>query len=102
MLTLLLVRPATARAQELPAPAQDIPAAAPTRAANGIPGLGPLAPRLAFAGADAIGQRLALFAPTPDEIRLSRGAKTAIIVTAIVVGALIVVGLVAVSRPGHL
>lgn len=97
-LTLALVIPVTSRAQE--APAQAVPAAAPTIAV--IPGLGPLAPRLALAGAQPLRAPLALFAPTPEEIRLSRGAKTAIIVTAIVVGALLVVGVVAVSRPGHL
>lgn len=35
-----------------------------------------------------------------EEIRLSKGAKTAIIVTAIVVGALIIVGLVVLAKPG--
>lgn len=35
-----------------------------------------------------------------QEVRLSSGAKTAIIVTAIVVGALIIIGAVALSRPG--
>jgi hypothetical protein len=39
--------------------------------------------------------------PAPEEIRLSHGAKTAIIVTAIVVGALVIVGVVALSSPGH-
>ena len=34
------------------------------------------------------------------EVRLSRGAKTAIIVGAIVVGVLIVVGVVALGKPG--
>jgi hypothetical protein len=34
------------------------------------------------------------------EVRLSHGAKVAIIVTAIVVGALIIVGAVALSQPG--
>lgn len=39
--------------------------------------------------------------PPMKEVRLSSGAKTAIIVTAIVVGALIIVGAVALSRgPG--
>lgn len=35
----------------------------------------------------------------PQEIRLSSGAKTAIIITAIVVGALIIVGVVALHGP---
>lgn len=35
-----------------------------------------------------------------EEIRLSKGAKTAIIVTAIVVGALIIVGVVVLAKPG--
>lgn len=35
-----------------------------------------------------------------EEVRLSKGAKTAIIVTAIVVGALIIVGVVVLARPG--
>lgn len=38
--------------------------------------------------------------PPVKEVRLSSGAKTAIIVTAIVVGALIIVGAVALGRPG--
>lgn len=37
--------------------------------------------------------------PDFDEVRLSRGAKTAIIVGAIVVGVLIIVGVVAVGKP---
>jgi len=36
---------------------------------------------------------------TPDPIRLSSGAKTAIIVAAIVVGVLIIVGVVAIGKP---
>jgi hypothetical protein len=43
--------------------------------------------------------RNALVAPAPQEIRLSSGAKTAIIVTAIVVGALIIVGVLALHHP---
>lgn len=51
------------------------------------------APRLApFAAAG-------LFRPDPAEIRLSRGAKTAIIVGAIVVGVLLIVGVVVVASP---
>jgi hypothetical protein len=38
--------------------------------------------------------------PPMKEVRLSSGAKTAIIITAIVVGALIIVGAIALSRPG--
>jgi hypothetical protein len=39
--------------------------------------------------------------PPMKEVRLSSGAKTAIIITAIVVGALIIIGAVALSRgPG--
>jgi hypothetical protein len=37
---------------------------------------------------------------TGTDIRLSRGAKTAIIVGAIVVGVLIIVGVVAIGKPG--
>ena len=37
--------------------------------------------------------------PQPQEIRLSSGAKTAIIITAIVVGALIIVGVIALHGP---
>jgi hypothetical protein len=37
-----------------------------------------------------------------EDIRLSHGAKTAIIVTAIVVGVLLLVGVIAVNGPGHL
>jgi hypothetical protein len=40
------------------------------------------------------------FDPPMQEMRLSSGAKTAIIVGAIVVGVLILVGAVALSRPG--
>jgi hypothetical protein len=43
---------------------------------------------------------LALFAPAPGEIRLSSGAKTAIIVGAIIVGVLVIGGLLVLSRPG--
>jgi hypothetical protein len=47
-----------------------------------------------------LGYRLAATAvPTMTEVRLSHGAKTAIIVTAIVVGALLLVGVIAVSAP---
>lgn len=103
-LTLVLAMPEGAHAEEREAPAQEVAEAAPPIAAGVIPGLGLLAPHLALAraGAQPVRSPLALFAPTPEEIRLSHGAKTAIIVTAIVVGALIVVGLVAISRPGHL
>jgi len=38
--------------------------------------------------------------PPMKEVRLSSGAKTAIIITAIVVGALLIVGVIALSRPG--
>jgi hypothetical protein len=44
--------------------------------------------------------RLSPFAPAPADIRLSRGAKTAIIVGAIVVGALLIVGVVVLAKPG--
>ena len=40
------------------------------------------------------------FHPALQDLRLSSGAKTAIIITAIIVGALIVVGLVVVAKPG--
>jgi hypothetical protein len=45
---------------------------------------------------------LSPFAPAPGDVRLSRGAKTAIIVGAIVVGALLIVGIVVLSKPGKL
>lgn len=57
------------------------------------------------AAALAGGHRLApfapagLFRPDPADIRLSRGAKTAIIVGAIVVGVLLIVGIVVVAAP---
>jgi hypothetical protein len=38
--------------------------------------------------------------PQMKEVRLSSGAKTAIIVTAIVVGALLILGVVVLARPG--
>ena len=40
--------------------------------------------------------------PRPAEIRLSSGAKTAIIVGAIVGGILIIVGVIALQKPGRL
>ncbi|MEA2746534.1 MAG: hypothetical protein QOI41_677 [Myxococcales bacterium] len=44
-----------------------------------------------------------VLARTPEDIRLSHGAKVAIIVSAIVVGSLLVLGLVVYgTRPGHL
>jgi hypothetical protein len=64
------------------------------------------APQLSLTSTEAFGltaprvtSRLPL---APEEIRLSRGAKTAIIVSAIVVGALIIVGLVVVAKPHKL
>ncbi|HEY8080102.1 MAG TPA: hypothetical protein VIF62_38490 [Labilithrix sp.] len=61
------------------------------------PAQDPLDTRIAIARSLATPAGLA--APEPREIRLSNGAKTAIIVTAIVVGALII--LVAVSAHHH-
>ncbi len=83
--TLVVASPRVARAQEAPPielvrPAQD-----------------PLDTRIAIAR--ALAAPAGFVAPAPKEIRLSNGAKTAIIVTAIVVGALII--LVAVSAHHH-
>jgi len=106
-LTLLLTGPRSALAQEAGqgaastdgngAPVLVMPAIV---GAEGV--VRPLGARLARFGLEPAGARSTLFAPTPAEVRLSHGAKTALIVTAIVVGALVVVGLVAVTRPGHL
>lgn len=105
-LTLLLAGPRSALAQETGqddasphgngAPVLVMPAIV---AAAGV--IRPLGAPLALFGREPAGARSTIFAPTPAEVRLSRGAKTALIVTAIVVGALVVVGLVAVTRPGR-
>ena len=97
-LTLIAATPRTAQAQESVTPAATV---VPTV----LPGssvVSPIGARLALLGMQPEPARSALFAPTPAEVRLSHGAKTAIIVTAIVVGALVIIGVVALSRPGHL
>jgi hypothetical protein len=96
VVTLAMDLPRTARAEE------EEPTAAPQPFTSVVPDVRPIGARLALVGVQPVRAPLAVFAPTPDEIRLSRGAKTAIIVTAIVVGALLIVGAVAISRPGHL
>lgn len=85
---LLCVMPASARAQELQL----------TRAREPL--------RLELTPADSIALartplpgRLGDLANPIEKVRLSQGAKTAIVVTAIVVGALIVIGLVVVAQP---
>ncbi len=98
-LTLLVATPRLAHAEE-PASATAPVVVIPTLAAPSI--IGPIGARLPLFGAAPAAARSALFTPTPAEIHLSRGAKTAIIVTAIVVGVLVIVGVVAVARPGHL
>lgn len=97
-LTILVATPrlAHADAPEGPAPMTVVGA----RAAPGA--IGPIGARLPLFGAEPAAGRPAWLAPTPAEIRLSRGARTAIIVTAIVVGVLVIAGVVAVARPGHL
>jgi hypothetical protein len=90
--------------------ADAIPAAEAAGAASRLAGfdVGPATPvRLNLTRAEA----LALTGPAPpvtagllsptQEIRLSKGAKTAIIVTAIVVGSLVVLGLFVVAQPGR-
>lgn len=46
--------------------------------------------------------KLDLVAKSPTDIRLSRGAKTAIIVTAIVVGVLVIAGVIVLAKPHRL
>lgn len=97
-LTLVVATPVTVRAQETASPL-------PAIVTNVFPAtslVSPIGARLASLGAQSAEAPRLLFAGTPEEIRLSRGAKTALIITAIVVGCLIIVGVVVVSRPGHL
>ena len=107
LLAFVMETPNTARAQEVPAPVDgpaDTPAAVPTIVTEVLPALPLIVPsgaRLHLAAQPPL-PRIALFAPAPEEIRLSHGAKVAIIVSAIVVGSLVVLGLVVFSRPGHL
>lgn len=98
VLTLLLEMPVSAQAQE-----RHDPPTVPTilTSVSVSPGLSPIGARLALFRTTPAQAPLALFAPAPEEIRLSHGAKTAIIVTAIVLGALLIVGVVAVSAPGR-
>lgn len=64
------------------------------------------APALSLTSAEAMNvaapSTLSRLPLTAEEIRLSRGAKTAIIVGAIVVGVLLIVGVVAVAKPHKL
>jgi hypothetical protein len=97
--TLAAVLPArAAHAQEI-----RVPAASPWLSPTYVPERPPLA-RIMLTHSEALGltERAVsapLISPT-SEIRLSRGAKTAIIVTAIVVGVLLIVGAVVLTRPG--
>ena len=95
-ITLLVARSRAANAEEI-GPAAPIPVF--VRAPEVVPALGA---RLPLFTPRPLGAEARLFAVAPEDIRLSRGAKTAIIVTAIVVGVLLIVGVVAVTRPGHL
>lgn len=92
---LLVARPNAARAAE---PEAD-PIPTFVKAPAVVPALGA---RLSLFAPQPLQADASLFATTPEDIRLSRGAKTAIIITAVVVGVLLVVGVVAVTRPGHL
>lgn len=94
-LVLLLVTPRTSAAAEDDGATHSVMLVRPDV-------LAPNSAQLPLFGIEPAAARSALFAPVPTEVRLSRGAKTAIIVTAIVVGVLLVVGVVAVTRPGHL
>lgn len=89
--TLGIAAPPVARAQEL-------------RITSPVTSLTPLDGRLGPAARDVLVRApgplsVPLKDPT-EEVRLSKGAKTAIIVTAIVVGALIIVGAVVLAKPG--
>ena len=98
VLTLVVVTPVTVRAQEAAGP----PPAIVTNVFSATSPMTPIGARVAFLGAESAEAPRLLFARAPDQIRLSHGAKTALIITAIVVGCLIIVGVVVVSRPGHL
>ncbi|MEI9885757.1 MAG: hypothetical protein WDN08_04510 [Rhizomicrobium sp.] len=63
--------------------------------------LRPTVPNLTLTGAPSRSLPLAIFAKTPEDVRLSHGAKTALIITAVIVGALLITGAVVLSRPGH-
>lgn len=93
---LLVARPNAARGAE---PEPDAPIPTFVKAPSVVPALGA---RLSLLAGQPLQTDVSLFAKAPEDIRLSRGAKTAIIITAIVVGVLLVVGVVAVTRPGHL
>jgi hypothetical protein len=107
-LSIVLPLPRTARASETEGPASETPletdAPSPSivwsrenaMAWQNRIGLGLDTPALRLPGSASVG----LTASSPGrEIRLSSGAKTAIIVTAIVVGVLIIVGVVAIGKP---
>lgn len=91
VLTLGTASPTIARAQEI-------------RITSPLTTLAPIDGRLGPATRDVLVRSPSpLSVPLKDpteEVRLSRGAKTAIIVTAIVVGALIIVGVVVLAKPG--
>jgi hypothetical protein len=108
--TTMLSLPATARAQEVESPVTvevepegasadldgRITVETPDVLALTSAALSPRAP-------SAIARtRVTTPASSTTDIRLSHGAKTAIIVTAIVVGVLIIVAVVALGHPGHL
>lgn len=107
---MLVSASATARAEaggeDGPVAASEATATATTVSTVLPPELAPIVPRLGLFAAGArrgAAAEVGLFAPAPHDIRLSRGAKTAIIVTAIVVGALLVIGVVVVaSKPKHI
>lgn len=103
VLTFLMHAPARARADE-PEPAQMQHAEAPSwlfRSAAPIDiGIADLA--RAHTPLTVGAPLRSPFAPAPADIRLSKGATTAIIVGAIVVGVLLIAGIVVLSKPGKL
>jgi hypothetical protein len=107
LLAFVMQLPVTARAQEVAATTdtsetRDAPAVTAIATPIPIPIPIPNVLTLHLATRPALPPS-SLLARTPEDIRLSHGAKVAIIVSAIVVGSLLVLGLVVYgTRPGHL
>jgi hypothetical protein len=117
--TLALGRPIAAHAEEVrfPAPAaplipaENMPAGPdpePLAPWSPLAAAGPAEPA-SWLGLGTLTKPSVLFLSEPRlshpamrDIRLSSGAKTAIIVTAIIVGALLIIGVVAIGRPHKL
>jgi hypothetical protein len=94
-----LSAPASARAEDGEQPPTPLDAE-PVMLTAFVPAIS-LGPRPLLFATRPSSATLAFLAPSPAEIRLSRGAKTAIIVTAIVVGSLLLLGTVVVVSNKH-